>query len=748
MCGIAGRVNQSAPIDRDEIFRMTELIAHRGPDDHGYHLRTARRASAIAASRIIDLAGGHQPLANEDGTVWIVFNGEIYNHARAAPRADRARPPLPHPLRHRGDRPRLRGVGRRIARKRLRGMFAFAIWDERAQRPAAGARPPRHQAALLRAARRRPRLRLRDQVAARASRASTARVDDDALSAYLALRYVPAPLTMFRGVKKLPPASILTWHGGLRRRIASLLGSRRRRHARRRAADRSRRDRRAARARRPGHQAAPHVRGAGRRLPLGRPRLDHDHRRDAARRRRARRAQDLLGRLRRRRHAVRRRARLRAAGRRRARHRAPRGARHRCARPPTRCPRSSGTSTSRSPIPPACRSTSCRARAQEQVTVVLSGEGADEALGGYYIYRRMASSRRCASARRRRRRALSFAGELLVARAARTSCAAPARLFGRPLERLVPRRRRAPSTTTLARSCTAASDAQRRRHRAVAACAALGSDARHDARCAACSISTARVWLPDDLLVKADKMTMAHAIELRVPFLDHELMEHAWSLPDRLKIDNGVGKALLRKAARRPRAAGDPRRARRRASARRPRRGCAAACTILRTTRSPTRARSRASPSTSRVVRSLCWRATAGRRRSARPSCGRCSRSSSGIGISHARTVVAPSTASRPSRYRRSRYAALGSRHRLLRQRLVGRPAVEEARDDAAGEAQPRPVGQLARQPRPARHRRATSKRIVDKLSKFARTCRRAPSRSRRTSTCSRRWRFRTTARR
>ena len=59
-----------------------------------------------------------------------------------------------------------------------------------------------------------------------------------------------------------------------------------------------------------------------------------------------------------------------------------------------------------------------------------------------------------------------------------------------------------------------------------------------------------RVWLPDDLLVKADKMTMAHGIELRVPFLDHELMEHAWALPDPLKIAGGVGKALLRKAAR------------------------------------------------------------------------------------------------------------------------------------------------------------------------------------------------------
>ena len=59
-----------------------------------------------------------------------------------------------------------------------------------------------------------------------------------------------------------------------------------------------------------------------------------------------------------------------------------------------------------------------------------------------------------------------------------------------------------------------------------------------------------RVWLPDDLLVKADKMTMAWAVELRVPFLDHHLVEHAWSLPDRFKVERGVGKYLLRKAAR------------------------------------------------------------------------------------------------------------------------------------------------------------------------------------------------------
>jgi asparagine synthase (glutamine-hydrolysing) len=59
-----------------------------------------------------------------------------------------------------------------------------------------------------------------------------------------------------------------------------------------------------------------------------------------------------------------------------------------------------------------------------------------------------------------------------------------------------------------------------------------------------------RVWLPDDLLLKADKMTMAHAVELRVPFLDHPLVEHVWSLPDTMKVRGGDGKVLLRLAAR------------------------------------------------------------------------------------------------------------------------------------------------------------------------------------------------------
>ena len=438
MCGIAGRVNQSAPVDRAEIFRMTELIAHRGPDDHGYHLRTRvglghRRLSHHRPRR-------RPPAARQRGRHRLDrLQRRDLQPRRAAPaswsRAATASAPTPTP--RRSSTPTKSGAP--TAPSRLRGMFAFAIWDERAAAPDARARSPGHQAALLRAARRRSRLRLRGEVAPRRARASTARVDDDALAAYLALRYVPAPLTMFRGVKKLPPATILTWQAG---RVSISRYWDLADVATRDDAPPTEAEATAELRERIDHvtQAAPDVRGAGRRLPLRRPRLDHHHRVDAARRRRARRAQDLHVGYAERRHAVRGRARLRAPGRRRRSAPSTTRCASPCARPPTRCPRSSGTSTSRSPIPPACRSTSSRSRAKEQVTVVLSGEGADEALGGYYIYRRMARSRRCASGSAgRRRRALARR------RAARRSCRTTsvrraARLFGAPARGVVPRR--------------------------------------------------------------------------------------------------------------------------------------------------------------------------------------------------------------------------------------------------------------------------------------------------------------------
>src|SRR5688572_7574330 len=196
MCGIAGRVNHAAPIDRAELFEMTERLAHRGPDDHGYHLR-ARVGLGHRRLSIVDLAGGRQPLANEDESVWIVFNGEIYNHVE-----------LRKELQSRGHVFKTRSDTEAIVHayeewgavgcaQRLRGMFGFAIWDERAQsltlvRDRLGIKPIYYA-------------QLGGDICFSSEIKSLlvipeldARVDDDSLGAYLALRYVPAPTTLFR----------------------------------------------------------------------------------------------------------------------------------------------------------------------------------------------------------------------------------------------------------------------------------------------------------------------------------------------------------------------------------------------------------------------------------------------------------------------------------------------------------------------------------------------------------------------
>jgi asparagine synthase (glutamine-hydrolysing) len=130
MCGIAGIVRwDGAPIPEHEIRDMCSAIVHRGPDDEGVYLGDGV-ALGMRRLSIIDLEGGHQPIANEDGSVWIVFNGEIYNYRE-----------LRHDLEQRGH---IFGTdsdtevivhlyeesGPRCV-DRLRGMFAFAVWDER-----------------------------------------------------------------------------------------------------------------------------------------------------------------------------------------------------------------------------------------------------------------------------------------------------------------------------------------------------------------------------------------------------------------------------------------------------------------------------------------------------------------------------------------------------------------------------------------------------------------------------------------
>ncbi|MGH7451740.1 MAG: asparagine synthetase B family protein, partial [bacterium] len=134
MCGICGTFNFSrdAEVDAAEVRRMNEQIIHRGPDEDGFYLN-GRIGLAMRRLSIIDLSGGQQPITNEDETVWIVFNGEIYNY-----------PELRQDLEKRGHRFKTRSDTEAIVHAyeeygvdcpaKLNGMFAFAIWDARSER--------------------------------------------------------------------------------------------------------------------------------------------------------------------------------------------------------------------------------------------------------------------------------------------------------------------------------------------------------------------------------------------------------------------------------------------------------------------------------------------------------------------------------------------------------------------------------------------------------------------------------------
>ena len=129
MCGICGvlELENGRGVTREHIEAMAQKLVHRGPDDAGYYLNPPI-ALGFRRLSIVDLSGGHQPMSNEDGTVWIVFNGEIYNHASIRPDLER-----------RGHRYSTRSDTETILHlyeeygddcvHHLRGMFSFAIWD-------------------------------------------------------------------------------------------------------------------------------------------------------------------------------------------------------------------------------------------------------------------------------------------------------------------------------------------------------------------------------------------------------------------------------------------------------------------------------------------------------------------------------------------------------------------------------------------------------------------------------------------
>jgi len=214
MCGICGiaLADPNARVNPRVIERMSDAIAHRGPDDDGQYLN-GRVGLGFRRLSIIDLSGGHQPMANEDETVWIAYNGEIFNHAghRAPLEA------LGHRFRTRSDTEAIVHLyeehGSACPRE-LRGMFGFAIWDEKRQslllaRDRSGIKP------MFYATTPKGDLVFGSEIKAiLASGMITPEVDDSAVAEYFALGTVSGGRTLIRGVKKLEPGHTLTWKDG------------------------------------------------------------------------------------------------------------------------------------------------------------------------------------------------------------------------------------------------------------------------------------------------------------------------------------------------------------------------------------------------------------------------------------------------------------------------------------------------------------------------------------------------------
>jgi asparagine synthase (glutamine-hydrolysing) len=212
MCGICGVAYSDGRLGDAELLRvMNAGIRHRGPDSEGTHIAEGI-GLAMRRLAIIDVQGGDQPISNEDDSTWIILNGEIYNY-----------PEMRDALEARGHTFKTRSDTECILHyyddegdacvQRLRGMFAFALWDGRRRRLLLArdrlGKKPIHYAvqngrlyfcselgALVRALPVRPE------------------VDLEAIDLYLSLQYVPEPHTAYRGVFKLPAAHVLTWESG------------------------------------------------------------------------------------------------------------------------------------------------------------------------------------------------------------------------------------------------------------------------------------------------------------------------------------------------------------------------------------------------------------------------------------------------------------------------------------------------------------------------------------------------------
>jgi asparagine synthase (glutamine-hydrolysing) len=543
MCGICGQVRWDGQTPQGGLIEeMCAAQEHRGPDSRGVHVDGAA-GLGIQRLRVIDLATGDQPIFNEDGSVVVILNGEIYNFRELRARLERSghrfatgsdTEVIVHLYEEEGSR----------CVSSLHGMFGLAIWDARRRRLVL-ARDRVGKKPLFYA--------LRDGVLSFASELRALLrdpeiprdLDFEALDAYLALRWIPAPLSAFKAVRKLPPGSVLTLEGG---RVAIEPYWRLDHGGEARGGD----DRELI------EELREQVRGAVRRrmvsdVPLGaflsggidssavvatmaeqssRPvrtfsigftddrydelsqarliaeRFGTDHEElvvtpDAV---------EILPQI------------VRQYG---------------------------EPFADSSAIP----SFYLAELARRQVTVALNGDGGDESFAGYSRYVANLALDRVAGLPAPLRRSLgALAGTLpssgdpqstrsrLRRLAAATALEAPQRhaSYLTQLDRAERLDLYTPRMRELVGGAAAAEDAIERRWRDAGARDTLGHMLSVDAA----------LFLPDDLLTKMDIATMAHSLEARSPLLDHELMEFAATLPSHLKVRGREKKFALREAFR------------------------------------------------------------------------------------------------------------------------------------------------------------------------------------------------------
>lgn len=209
MCGINGLIG-SSPVRETDIQRMNDILGHRGPDGAGIHV-SGNVGLGHRRLSIIDLAGGSQPMANADKTVWITFNGEIYNYRELRRKLEATfefatnsdTEVIMHLYEERGE----------ACVKELRGMFALAIYDFRKSKLFI-ARDHLGQKPLYYCHTNGDFAFASEIKALLAIKPDLRELDEQALHEYLALRIITPPRSMFRRIRKLPPGSYLTYQDG------------------------------------------------------------------------------------------------------------------------------------------------------------------------------------------------------------------------------------------------------------------------------------------------------------------------------------------------------------------------------------------------------------------------------------------------------------------------------------------------------------------------------------------------------